>query len=150
MIFTLGFFAISLTVAMFVTRERMLAWPAVIFWGIFGGYCYKLFATPWVDITYYLFFAGAVGMTIFCTVAQFALREIDNRKTDEDEYVDEAADPDKTTYYDEQGNGADSPFWDESHDEDGFLKDEFIGRESVVRHRRSKNQGRSGSRTRAR
>jgi hypothetical protein len=135
--------ALTLTIAMFAIRERLLAWPAVIFWGIFGGYEFtQCVSYDWTEIRYYVFFASAVGMVFFCALAQFALREIDNKKTDEDEYVDEAADPDKEKYYDEQGEGADSPFFDESHDEDGFLRDEYIGRSSVPNKQKNRSRRR--------
>lgn len=119
-LFVLGFLATVPMVTMFITRERMLAWPSAIFWVIFGGYCYRLFTTPWVDITYYLFIAGSLGMTTFCILAQFALREINNKGTDKDEYIDESKenDPDSTTFLDE----------DETLDDDGIIKDEYIDR----------------------
>ena len=61
----LAIIPLGLTVAMFATRNGMLSFPSAMFWAIFGAYEYTQYSTPWVDIQYYLFFAGAVGMTIF-------------------------------------------------------------------------------------
>lgn len=120
--------ATALTITMFITRERMLGFPSAIFWMVFAGYEYTLVITPWVDITYYLFFAGA-AMTIFCVLAQFGLREVDNKKTDEDEYIDEGADPDDQTYIDEQETIDDA-------DEDGNLNDHTRSRKRRHQHGR--------------
>lgn len=112
--------ATLLTCIMFITRERMLGWPSAIFWIIAGGYYYRLVVRPWVDIEYYMFFASA-AMTIFCFLAQFALREANNKKTDEDEYVDEVSDT--TKYIDEGKEESDV-------DSEGMPSDESIDRPS--------------------
>jgi len=67
--------AIALTCTMFATRERMLGFACAIFWVITGAQAYTLSTTPWGDMYYYLFFASSFGMTLFCILAAFALRE---------------------------------------------------------------------------
>lgn len=66
--------ALGLTVAMFLSRNWMLGFPSAIFWFIFGGYCYTQSAATW-DIYYFLFFASSLGMTVFCAVGAYGLRE---------------------------------------------------------------------------
>lgn len=67
--------ALALTCAMFATREKMLGFPCAIFWIMTGAQSYTLSTTPWGDLYYYLFFASSFGMTAFCILASFALRE---------------------------------------------------------------------------
>lgn len=69
------FIPVALTVAMFVTRERMLGFPCVMFWAVLGGYAYTQSNTPWGDWQFYLAFASLFGMTIFTALAAFGLRE---------------------------------------------------------------------------
>lgn len=81
-----------LTLVMFTTREMMLGFPCVIFWAIYGGYCYGQSEATW-DVYYLLFFAS-MGMTIFSAVAMYGLREkrdTTGEKSMENEtsYVDE-------------------------------------------------------------
>lgn len=86
---------LGLTVAMFLTRERMLGFPCALFWAIFGGYCYLQSETPWGDIYYYLAFGSLFGMTIFTALAAYGMREkrdtIGEVETEEGEesYIDE-------------------------------------------------------------
>lgn len=91
--------AIFLTFAMFITRERMLGFPCLIFWAIAGGNAYTLSTATW-DIYYLVFFAG-MGMAIFSAIAMYALREkkdaIADAEMDEDSketegtFIDESA-----------------------------------------------------------
>ena len=85
----LSLLALVLTVAMFATRNMLLGFPSAIFWGIFGAYAYQQSYTTW-DWQYILFF-GAMGMTIFCMFAAFALRKRDLAGPDADKgaFVDE-------------------------------------------------------------
>lgn len=99
MLYILGAIATALTFAMFHTRQMMLGFPCVIFWAILGGYCYGNTVYDW-DIYYFLFFASAFGMTIFCALSAFALRERKDTETDKDEYIDEGEDDLK--YIDEE------------------------------------------------
>lgn len=91
----LGLLALGLTVAMFLSRSMMLGFPAFMFWAVLGAYAYTESATPWGDWQYYLFFASAFGMTTFCAVAMYGLREKRDTIGDEelekgeDEYIDE-------------------------------------------------------------
>ena len=87
-LYTLIFVAVVLTVTMFATRQAMLGWPCVIFWAIAGAHSFTLATAPWVDIYFYLFLACSLGMTIFCMMAQFGLKEKKDR-TDKEEYIDE-------------------------------------------------------------
>ena len=91
--------AVLLTCLMFATRERMLGFPCAIFWIITGAQAYTLSATPWGDIYYYIFIASALGMTTFCILASFALRE---RR---DTLADEELEKGEGTYVDEAGGG---------------------------------------------
>ena len=76
--------AIALTCAMFATRERMLGFPCAIFWIMTGAQSYTLSTTPWGDMYYYLFFASSFGMTLFCILAAFGLREKRDAIADEE------------------------------------------------------------------
>ena len=86
--------ALALTCTMFATRERMLGFACAIFWMLTGAQAYTLSTVMW-DMYYFLFFASAVGMTIFCILAAFALREKHDAIADEEltkgegEYADE-------------------------------------------------------------
>ena len=66
--------ALGLTIAMFVTRERLLGFPSGIFWFIFGGYNFILSTATW-DIYYFVGFASILGMGVFAIYSAFALRE---------------------------------------------------------------------------
>lgn len=85
----LGLLALGLTVAMFAIRNMMLGFPSAIFWGIFGGYAYRLSSTTG-DWQYILFF-GSMGMVIFCLFAAYTLRKSDLAGPDMDEgaFIDE-------------------------------------------------------------
>ena len=80
----LGLLALGLTIAMFATRNMMLGFPCVIFWAVLGGYAYTESTTAWGDWQYYLFFASAFGMTIFCALAMYGLREKRDSIADEE------------------------------------------------------------------
>ena len=88
--------AVLLTCLMFATRQSMLGFACAIFWMITGAQAYTLSTEPWGDIYYYLFFASAFGMTIFCILAAIGLRERRDTIADEElekgdgTYVDEA------------------------------------------------------------
>lgn len=88
--------ALALTCAMFATRERMLGFPSAIFWVLTGAQAYTLSETPWGDLYYYLFFASSFGMTLFCILAAFALRERHDTPAEEElakgdgTYIDES------------------------------------------------------------
>lgn len=86
--------AIALTCAMFATRQVMLGFPCVIFWGILGGYCYQQSVTTW-DSYYFLFFAS-MGMVIFSAYAMYGLRpeDISGPDADKGKYFDELKEPD--------------------------------------------------------
>lgn len=86
MLYTLAFMAVVFTIAMFATKRAELGFVCTIWWAIFGGHCYTLFTTAWVDIEYFMFF-GAMGMAIFTAIAGFGLRE--RRDTFADEEMDE-------------------------------------------------------------
>ena len=87
--------AVLLTCLMFATRQSMLGFACAIFWVITGAQAYTLSTEPWGDIYYYLFFASAFGMTLFCILASFGLREKYDTIADEElergegEYISE-------------------------------------------------------------
>jgi len=80
----LVFLAVGLTVAMFHTRNAMLGFPSTIMWAILGAYAYTESTTAWGDWEYFLFFASAFGMTIFCALAGYGLREKRDTIADEE------------------------------------------------------------------
>ena len=91
--------AMGLTVAMFVTRQAMLGFPCVIMWAILGAYAYTESTVPWGDWQFYLFFASLLGMTVFCALGAFGLREKRDTIADEEmekgegKYLDEEPEP---------------------------------------------------------
>lgn len=91
----LSLLALGITATMFITRERMLGFPCVIFWAILGAYAYTESTAAWADWQYYLFFCSLFGMTVFCAIAAFGLREKHDAIADEEmekgegEYVGE-------------------------------------------------------------
>ena len=95
----IGFIAVILTYTMFQSRNSTLGFPCAIFWFIFGAHCYGLSTVPWVDVYFYLFIASSLGMTIFCALAAYGLREQKDVESDEGEFIDEQP---GETYFDEQ------------------------------------------------
>ena len=66
--------AVALSVAMFATRNSMLGFPSGLFWALVGGQAYTQSDVAW-DIYFMLAFASLLGMTTFCMLGAFALRE---------------------------------------------------------------------------
>ena len=91
----LAIIPVSLTVVMFLSRNRMLGFAASLFWAIFGAYAYTQSTTAWGDWQYYLFFASAFGMTIFSALAAYGLKEQKDTGTDKEEYIDEVGGKEK-------------------------------------------------------
>ena len=95
MIFVLAAIALTLTYAMFSSRNAMLGFPSAMFWAIFGAHSYMLSTVPWGDIYYYLAFASLLGMTTFTALGAFGLRERHDSISDkemesgESGYIDE-------------------------------------------------------------
>lgn len=85
--------AVSLTVAMFATKNSMLGFPSAMFWAILGGYAYQQSTIPWGDIYFYFSFACLLGMTTFCALGAFGLRE--RRDTIADAEMDEEGEEDE-------------------------------------------------------
>lgn len=98
----LSLLALGLTIAMFVARNMLLGFPSAIFWGILGAYAYQQSYTTW-DWQYILFF-GAMGMTIFCMLAAFALRKRDlvGPDTDKGTFTDEGGTKQRKVEVDKQ------------------------------------------------
>lgn len=97
----LVFVAVVLTAIMFATKQSMLGFPCVIFWAILGGQAYTLSATTW-DTYYLIFFACTLGMTTFCALGAWGLRE--PRDTIADEELDEEVrDTEKEEKYIDEG-----------------------------------------------
>lgn len=94
LLFTLAVLAVALTCTMFVSRDMLLGFPCVIFWGIFGGHCYAQHIVVW-DFYYTLSFSG-FGMAIFSAIAMYALRQRDIEPKEQDYedsemFIDETA-----------------------------------------------------------
>lgn len=86
--------AVALTCAMFATKQMMLGFPSVIFWAIAGGQAYMISTALW-DIYYFIAIACLLGMTIYCSLAMYGLR--DRKPTlgeieDGSKFVDEGKD----------------------------------------------------------
>lgn len=86
--FALMILPLGLTISMFVSRQSLLGFPCVIFWGILGGYAYTQSSATW-DWQYFLFFASVVGMVPFSAFAAFALRTKKEDREAGEEYIDE-------------------------------------------------------------
>ena len=82
--------ALTLTAAMFLSKQMMLGFPCLIFWAIASGQAYMLSAAVW-DIYYFIFW-GSIGMAIFSPFASFALRTKKENLQEGDEYIDEGKD----------------------------------------------------------
>lgn len=109
------FMAVVLTCAMFGTKNAMLGFPCTIFWGLVGGQAYTLSVAAW-DIYYILAFACLLGMTTFCAVGAYGLRE--KRDTIADaEMDDEEGEPEKG-YIGERDNGSNKLFSTEPAEEE--------------------------------
>ncbi len=80
----LAFIAVILTWAMFSSRNSMLGFPCTIFWALLGGQAYTLSTVPWGDIYYYIAFASLLGMTTFCALGAYGLRERRDTIADEE------------------------------------------------------------------
>jgi len=97
----LGVIAVALTCTMFATKQAMLGFACVIFWAILGAYAYVESAIPWGDMWFYMFFACMFGMTTFCALAAYGLREVRDTLGDvameedgsDSGYLDEALEP---------------------------------------------------------
>lgn len=100
----LAMLALGLTIAMFATKSMMLGFPAAIMWAILGAYAYQKSTTAWGDWQYYLYFASAFGMTVFCVMAMYALRTKKGEKAEGDTLIDETTELGEP-YIDEGGNG---------------------------------------------
>ena len=88
MIYALLAIAVALTFTMFHTKQMMLGFPSAMFWAILGGHSYTLSAFDW-DVYYFLFFASAFGMTVFCIFAAYGLREAKDEGSDKGDFIDE-------------------------------------------------------------
>ena len=117
----LCFVVVGLTVAMFVTKQMMLGFPCVIFWGVLGGYAYGESTATW-DWQYILFFAS-MGMVMFSALAMYGLRE--RRDTIADIETDEELAGEAGLYDEEQ-------------------ESEPSARVKALRSRASRRKGRAG------
>lgn len=84
----LGSIAVSLTMAMFLSRQAMLGFAAAIFWFLFGAHCYTYSIATW-DLYFLISFGSILGMGFLCIYGAFGLREKRDVDTDEDEFIDE-------------------------------------------------------------
>ncbi len=99
---TLTAIAILLTVAMVATKNSMLGFPSAMFWAILGGHAYQQSTIPWGDIYFYFSFACLLGMTTFCALGAFGLRE--RRDTIADAEMDEEGE-EEGRFIDEPSSG---------------------------------------------
>jgi hypothetical protein len=130
----LGFIAVVLTLAMFISKNIMLGFPCALFWAIFGGQAYLSSTTPWGDIYYYLFFASTFGMTSFSALAAYGLRERKDSLADDE--MDEWADEVDDRFIDEGPDEEDSFSMDDEGPRKKSLKTQKR-QERVVRRRES-------------
>tara|TARA_Y100000310_G_scaffold225618_1_gene227622 strand:- start:1875 stop:2336 length:462 start_codon:yes stop_codon:yes gene_type:complete len=86
--------ATILTWVMFTTKQSMLGMACTMFWAIAGGQAYTLSATTW-DIYFIFAFACLLGMTTFCALGAYGLRE------KRDSLGDEAMERGNEEYFDE-------------------------------------------------
>ena len=70
----LVFIAVALTWVMFSTRQAMRGMACALFWALAGAQSYTLSAATW-DIHFTFAFASLLGMTTFCVLGAFGLRE---------------------------------------------------------------------------
>ena len=80
----LGIIPLGLLIAMVMSRNPLLGFPAALFWAIFGGYAYTQSAIPWGDWQYYVAFGSLAGMVPFSALAAYALREKKDTLYDEE------------------------------------------------------------------
>ena len=97
----LGLLALGLTMAMFHSRNMMLGFPSAMFWAILGSYAYTQSTIPWGDWQFFLCFACAFGMVIFCVLAMYGLREVKDTEAEGEE--EEGAGWDKDLYGEKKG-----------------------------------------------
>ncbi len=102
---TLLLAALGLTIAMFLSHNPMLGFPATLFWALFGGYSYSLSDAAW-DIYFLVAFGSLLGMAIFSAFAAYALRTKKEEAKEGDLYFDEGGDKD-VKFIDEGGNKGD-------------------------------------------
>lgn len=90
----LAFAAVVLTYALFQSRNSMLGFPSALMWAILGGYAYTESTATW-DLYFIFAFACLLGMTTFCALGAYGLRErrdsIADRELEKGEgkYIDE-------------------------------------------------------------
>ena len=90
----LAFAAVMLTYGMFTSKSSMLGFPSAIMWAILGGYAYNESAVAW-DIWFIFAFACLLGMTTFCALGAYGLREKrdtlgdESMESSEGGYIDE-------------------------------------------------------------
>lgn len=97
MLYVLLLLAVGLTCTMIATKQSLLGFPSAIFWAIAGGYSYSQSTALW-DIYYFIAIASLLGMTIFCVLGMYALRE------KRDSYGDESMERSDGQFIDEGKN----------------------------------------------
>lgn len=123
-----AFIAVALTCTMFATRNMLLGFPCVMFWGILGGFFYKQYVT-FGDLYYLLFIACDIGMTIFCAIGMYALRDrdlspkksdwLDSGKFFDEEKRDPGIDAPEENYMREEGGLDDNASRKSGHSSSG-------------------------------
>lgn len=97
--FALAFIAVMMTVAMFVTKQTILGFPAALFWLILGGYAFTESTVAWGDWQYYLGFGSIAGMAIFTALlAALSLRSKPDLTDDDNDKGDPPTAAEKRTY----------------------------------------------------
>lgn len=81
----LAFMAVALTCTMFMSRQMMLGFASALMWALVGAQAYTLSTVPWGDLYFYIAFSSFFGMTIFCSLAAYGLREREDAVDEEDD-----------------------------------------------------------------
>ena len=95
-LYTLSTIAVGLTATMFLTKEAMLGYACSLWWAILGGFIYPFSSTAFGDWEYFMAFGALFGMTIFCALAGFGLREKTKGLGEEEEEQEDEEDGKET------------------------------------------------------
>lgn len=123
--------SVALTCAMFASRNAMLGFPSAMFWAISGGQAYIISAAVW-DIYFIIAFASLLGMTTFCALGAYGLRE------KRDTIADEEMEKGERGHIDEKGKVDGSKNW---YEDDGIPEHVEATRPTAKLHRTSKRKG---------
>lgn len=90
MLYLLAGVAAALTCFLFLTKEMMLGYAAMVFWLLFGGYCISVApAIGFGDMYFLTGFASILGMGFLTGFGMYGMRKIKAPDADEGAYLDE-------------------------------------------------------------